>query len=261
MRPLAGIVLLLAALAGCASDPEARPLRVTHAPGFAIQDDGSLSAKELEKLSSELVASKEKLLAVLKQHAFIADFRAPEDRQRASCPQGAPHEIRVTVLSGEGGRCHADETGITLLRSHIDRKDGTHELVHYLAGGSWRPVDEGLAVWLTEKLHGPAAGVPLDVRARAYMDLSLEQGLDRDRLRPGMSRSDYDIAGSFVKWLIDERGFDAFMALYHGQPGDYHGVYGVSEQELFAKWREKIRAMNVRQDGAYYRFKDFLSRP
>src|SRR5581483_7038619 len=257
MRPHAGIALLLAVIAGCAAEPEARPLRVTHAPGFAIQDDGSLSPKEIEKLSTELVGAKEKLLAILKQHAFIADFRAPEDRLRASCPQGAPHEIRITVLSGESGRCHADETGITLLRAHIDRKDGTHELVHYLAGGSWRPVDEGLAVGRTEKLHGPAAGVSLDVRARAYMDLSLEQGLDRDRLRSGMSRCDYDVAGSFVKWLIEARGLDAFMALYHAQPGDYHGVYGVSEQELFAKWREKIRGMNVRQDGDYYRFKDF----
>ena len=55
--------------------------------------------------------------------------------------------------------------------------------VHYLVGGAWRPIDEGLAVYLTEKLHGPAGGISLDIRARVYVDLSLENGLDRDRMR------------------------------------------------------------------------------
>ncbi len=222
MRLRAVLLVAFVLLAGCAAPPEAAPLRATRVGGFCIQDDGSFGEKDMEKLT-----------------AF---------------------PIKVTVLSGSSGRCHADETGITILRSHLDRKDATHELIHYLAGGSWRPIDEGLAVHLTEKLHGPSGGVSLDVRARAYMDLSMEHGLDRDRLRASMSRCDYDLAGSFAKWLIEERGLDLYMALYHGEPGDFHGVYGVSEQELLAKWRQKIRSLNVRQDGSYYRFKDFLTR-
>lgn len=259
MRPflVLGVVLLLS---GCAAEPEVRSLRSTHASGFWLQDDGSLSARELDALTAELVSAQKKVVALLGRHALVADFRPADERARASCPFPPPTEVKVTVLSGANGRCHADETGITILKSHLERKDATHELVHYLAGGSWRPVDEGLAVYMTEKLHGPSGGITLDVRARAYMDLSMDQGLDRDRLRAGMSRCDYDLAGSFARWLIAERGLDAYMALYHGEPGNYHGVYGVSEQELFAKWREKIRALNVRQDGSYYRFKDFLTR-
>jgi hypothetical protein len=250
----------LVALLGCVSQETApRPLRATHSGAFKILDDGSLSEKELGALGDELNDSRKKVLALLGPQAFTADFRTPDERGRASCPIAPPMEIRVTVVSGDG-RCHADETGVTLLRDHIERKDGTHELIHFLAGGSWRPVDEGLAVYLTEKLQGPSAGVSLDVRARAYMDLSLEQGLDRDRIRNGMSRCDYDCAGSFVKWLIAERGLTLFMALYHGEPGDYHGVYGVSEQELFGEWRDSIRALKIRQDGSYYAFKDFLTR-
>jgi hypothetical protein len=49
------------------------------------------------------------------------------------------------------------------------------------------------------------------------------------------------------------------MALYHGEPGDYHGIYGVSEQELLAHWRAKIKGLVVRQDGNYYRFRAFLT--
>jgi hypothetical protein len=121
-------------------------------------------------------------------------------------------------------------------------------------------VDEGLAVYLTEKIAGPSGGIPVDVRARVYLDLSLDTSLDRDRLRGGMSRPDYDLAASFVKWLIEERGIDEFMTLYHGPVGDYHGCLGIPEQELLAKWREKIRKLDVRQDGSYYRFKDFMTR-
>ncbi len=255
---LAAATLLL--LAGCAAPPEPAPIRTTRVAGFAIQDDGTLSTKDMDRLSAELTSSQKKVLPILGRHALVADFRPPDERSRAGCPAPVPVETKVTVLSGTSGRCHADETGITILRSHLDRKDATHELIHYLAGGSWRPVDEGLAVYLTEKLHGPSGGVSLDVRARAYMDLSMEHGLDRDRLRTGMSRCDYDLAGSFAKFLIEERGLDSYMSLYHGEAGDFHGVYGVSEQELFGKWRQKIKAMNVKQDGSYYRFKDFLTR-
>ncbi len=255
-RLLACLSLLV--LAGCQA-PEARELRTTHGFGFVVEDDGTLAPQELERLFSELSSSEKKILAALGRNAQPADFRAPDERAAANCPVVAPAETHVTVVSGSG-RCHSDETGLTVLREHLERKDATHELVHYLAGGSWRPVDEGLAVYLTEKICGPAGGIPVDTRARVYLDLSLDTSLDRDRLRNGMSRPDYDLAASFVKWLIEERGIDAFMVLYHGAAGDYHGCFGVPEQELLAKWRDRIRRLDVRQDGSYYRFKDFMTR-
>src|SRR5262249_46570200 len=122
-----------------------------------------------------------------------------------------------------------------------------------------RPADEGLAVYLTEKLWGPAWGVPVDVRARVYMDLNLDEGLERDRLQGDMNRRDYDSAGSFVKYLIETHGWDKFLEAYRGSPGNYHTVYGISEHDLFAQWREKIKGMNVRQSSAFYRFRDYLT--
>ncbi len=258
----ASLVLALAlAAAGCASEPGERGrTRIVHGQGFVVLDDASLEPAEEAQLLSELADSRTKILHLLGKNAAPGDFRTWKERSEAACP-GAPlppaSEIRVAVVKKEG-RCHADETGLTIRRDHLKRKDATHELVHYLAGASWRPVDEGLAVWLTEKLQGPAWGVPVDVRARVYFDLGMDDGLDCDRMRLGMNRRDYDLAGSFVRFLIEERGMDAFMALYRSAPGDYHTVFGTPELELLAKWREKIRSMNVRQDASYYRFKDYL---
>jgi hypothetical protein len=256
------VVTAVAALtaAGCASEPAPpAPLRSVRVEGFLIQDDGSLTDAERLALTAELTSSREKILKFLGGAAAPGDFRSFEERRAASCPLPPPGDTRILVLGGGGGRCHADESGVTLLRAHIERKDGTHELVHYLAGGSWRPIDEGLAVYLTEKLCGPAWGVSVDIRSRVYLDLSMEGGLDRDHVRLGMNRRDYDTAGSFVKFLIEERGLEKFLDLYRGPQGDFHDVYGISEQELVATWRQKIREFNVRQNASYYRFKDHLT--
>jgi hypothetical protein len=80
------------------------------------------------------------------------------------------------------------------------------------------------------------------------------------KLAADMNRRDYDSAASFVKFLIEEHGWDKFLDLYQGAPGDYHTVYGTGEQELLAAWRAKIRGLDVRQSSAYYRFKDYLSK-
>jgi hypothetical protein len=275
------VVGIFAAFAGCSSEELAGApdgldpahVRTVHGHGFAVVDDGSLEPAEEAALFQELGDARTKILAFLKKGAAPGDFRTWDERHVAACAgpvepaaasatpptPGSPGEIRV-VVQRRGGRCHADETGLTILRSHLSRRDATHELVHYLAGGAWRPADEGLAVYLTEKLWGPAWGVSVDLRSRVYMDLNMDDSLTRDRLAADMSRRDYDSAASFVKYLIEERGgVEKFLELYRGAPGDYHSVYGISEQELFASWRQKILAIDVKQSSAYYRFKDYLT--
>ena len=59
--------------------------------------------------------------------------------------------------------------------------------------------------------------------------------------------------------LIDGKGWEKFLDLYRGAPGDFHDVYGIPEQELVATWRQKIQEQNVRQNASYYRFKDHLT--
>jgi hypothetical protein len=97
------------------------------------------------------------------------------------------------------------------------------------------------------------------VRARAYADVALDDRLDRDRMKNGMSRRDYDMAASFVKWLVETRGMDKFMELYRAAPGDYMGVYGEGEHDLEARWMAVVRAIDVRHDGDYYRFREHLT--
>jgi hypothetical protein len=265
-----GALVVLAAFAGCSSSeltdtpPGLDPahVRTVRGHGFLVVDDGVLEPQEEASLFQELAEARPKILALLKRGAAPGDFRTWQERREAACTApteaGPVGDIRV-VVERQGVRCHADEGGLTILRAHVGRRDATHELVHFLAGASWRPADEGLAVYVTEKLWGPSWGVSLDVRARVYMDLNLEEGLARDRLAGDMNRRDYDSAGSFVKFLIEEWGWDKFLDLYRGAPGDYHTVYGVSEQELLARWRQRIRALDVRQSSAYYRFRDYLS--
>jgi hypothetical protein len=159
----------------------------------------------------------------------------------------------------DGERCHADGDGLTLVAEHLPRRDATHELVHYLAGSSWRPIDEGLAVYLTERLWGADGGVPVKVRARAFLDLSLDVDLDPNALRAGMSRRDYDVAGAFVGWLLEAYGPDRFWRLYAGHVRDYHGNYGVSEAELWERFWRYVRNLEVRHSSAYHAFKAKLS--
>ena len=270
MRPQAWIegALALAAaftLAGCvAVAPREAPggldparARTTRGQGFVVVDDGALQPRDSTELFRELVSSRAAILRILGRHVAPGDFRSYEERRSGQACAPAPQDVRVVVLRS-GSRCHADETGVTIVCDHIARRDATHELVHYLAGAGWRPVDEGLAVYLTERICGPAGGVPIDTRTRVYLDLALEERLDRDRLKFGMSRRAYDLAGSFVKWLVETHGLDRFMELYRAVPGDYMVVYGEGELELEARWLASIRARDARHDGDYYRFRDHL---
>jgi len=263
-------VLLLAA--GCAvprSDlppdvPDPDDVRVVHDGGYRLCIDGScLNADETEALFRELSAARERILA------FLGGARAPGDFRgygttRPECPSldplPLPPRIDVVVVR-EGERCHADSDGITLLQSHLPRRDATHELVHFLAGSSWRPIDEGLAVYLTERIWGPDKTIPVKIRARVFSDLNLRVNLEPAAMRRGMSRRDYDVAGAFVGWLIEAFGPERFWTLYHGPVRDYHSAYGRSESELWGRFWRFVRNLEVRHDASYHRYRDRLTRP
>src|SRR5262249_32008492 len=145
-------------------------LRTTRGQGFVVQDDG-LEPGERNELFRELVASRAAIGRILGARLAPGDFRTYEDRREGpACSPEIPGDIQIFVHRS-GSRCHADSDGVTIVKDHITRRDATHELVHFLAGASWRPIDEGLAVYLTERICGPAWGVPVDTRARVYLDL------------------------------------------------------------------------------------------
>lgn len=66
----------------------------------------------------------------------------------------------------------------------------------------------------------------------------------------------YTVAGSFVRWLVDTRGIDAFGALYAG--GGFEEAYGESLDALVTAWEAFIDAEPLSEDDllvAEHRFK------
>ncbi|RMG15456.1 MAG: hypothetical protein D6731_08315 [Planctomycetota bacterium] len=217
-----------------------------------------------EKRTSALLAELRRARAWLERwigpHAAPGSFLGWGVPRRIRPGPSGPVRVDVVVLPA-GDRCHADRDGITVVAGHLDRHDATHELVHYLAGSSWRPLDEGLAVYLTERLWGPLGGVPSKIRARVFADLELAKDLDPEELRAGMSRRDYDIAGAFVGWLLEAYPREHFWELYCGPVRNYHGVYGRSEAALWARFWRYVRNLDVRDSSAYFAFKARIARP
>jgi hypothetical protein len=268
--------LLLLLLSGCAAAPPAgnvppdvddpTAVEAFVADDFTIWVEGEcISHTRRAALLQELVGARDFLVEWLGAAMAPGDFR-PRGIPRAACtPPGAfaspPAVPRIdVVVVPDGDRCHADRDGITLVPRHLDRFDATHELVHYLAGSSWHPIDEGLAVHLTERLRGPERGIPARLRARVFQDLGLDTDLDPvDLAREGMSRRDYDVAGAFVGWLIESYGKERLLQLYAGPERNYHGVYGVGEAELLFRFWQHVRSLDVERDGRYHAFKAWMT--
>ena len=265
--------LLLSACLGCHSPqraadpppdlPAARKATLVPSEHFQLWvSDQCLSGAEASLLLLELETALDKLRVRLGAGLAPGDFRPVDAPRRAYRPLAPPREvstpIQVVVVPGPG-RCHADADGITLRADHTGRRDGTHELVHYLSGSSWRPIDEGLAVYLTEELWGAHRGFTTRIRARVYLDLNLARTLHPPDLREGMSRLDYDTAGAFVRWLIESRGAERFWTLYHGPERDYHTVYGQAETELWEEFWRYVGNLDVSGQSAYQAYKILLS--
>lgn len=262
----------LCGLIGCTSPPVRLPpdaapdAELLTVEGFRLfVEPGALDDEAEEQLLAELRVARERLEEWLGPAMSPGDFR-PRGTPRAHCPPDWEFGPRVVsppvpvVVRRAALRCHADGHGITVGAPHLDARHASHELVHYLAGSSWHPVDEGLAVYLTERLWGGDRGVSLRIRARVYRDLNLRGTLDPQVLHgEGMSRRDYDVAGAFVGWLIESYGKAKFFELYAGAERNYYGVYRMGERDLLDRFWHAIGALEVQDDGDYYRFQALLT--
>jgi len=120
---------------------------------------------------------------------------------------------------------------------------------------------EGLAVYAHETQRGqpayPNFGRDLNSEARKLVDhadlATLERVATPTRLQtPDLDgRSAYIVAGSFVGFLIKERGLDKFRELYAltplvaakrnpGAPERWQAIYEVEFATLVAEWRAAI---------------------
>ncbi|MDF1662948.1 MAG: hypothetical protein P1V97_14325 [Planctomycetota bacterium] len=259
--------LLAVLTAACQSTNDSQPSspdEIVQTHHFHITNvNRCLSKAELKKVMREAHEAKVKLLERIGPYIRPGDFYARKRQVSAIAPakRPTPEEflpdippIRARVVD-RPGRSFTDKSGIEIAKHYIGRHDVTHELVHYLAGSSWAPADEGLACYLTELLWGPEKKASLDLRVLVYIDLSMLRSLKPSRLEKGMSRVDYDASGSFVKYLVTKYGWDRFFQLYHGPKGNYLWVYGASEDELIYEWRKSLAALKLTRSGDFYRFR------
>lgn len=266
-EPVGLIFLILGSLAsGCQSGPEKRPSRdeviITH--HFHMTNvNRCLSKAEMKKVLREAHTAKVQILERIGPYIRPGDFYGRKRKVMQITPAKLPKRseflpdiprVKARIVD-RPGRSFTDKRGIEIAKHYLPRHDLTHELVHYLAGSSWAPADEGLACYLTELLWGPEKKASLDLRVLVYVDLSMLRSLKPSRLEKGMTRVDYDASGSFVKYLVKQYGWDRFFQLYHGPKGNYLWVYGASEDELIYEWRKSLDALKLKRSGDFYRFR------
>jgi len=141
------------------------------------------------------------------------------------------------------GQLHVDDRGFP----HPVLK---HELAHLVAGsigrapfgvtavlGGLLPV-QGLVEGAAVAADWPAGELTVHEQARAMRVLGLAPALPRILSPSGFyaesaSRA-YTYAGSFVRWLVERRGAEAFARVY--RDGDFHAAYGAALPDLVAEW-------------------------
>ncbi len=136
-----------------------------------------------------------------------------------------------------------------------------HELTHILMGLSGldkkqgnRLLDEGFAVYVEERLHGPkvfpnfgfethAGYQQLRIKLKQKVWPLLETDLHRKHAKSGdfdTMRLAYLAQGSFCKYLIERYGLEKFFIVFYGQIDDFDAVYGKSFSTLEKPWKTFI---------------------
>ncbi|MHC4414035.1 MAG: hypothetical protein ACYS0G_01995 [Planctomycetota bacterium] len=160
-------------------------------------------------------------------------------------------------------------TGATLVEVYNDdtKLDPYHELTHILMGPYGTPpavFNEGFAVYLSERLgaralkHLGGGDATLDQRARQVLEegawIPLSELLGYTEIGSAESRPtiSYAQAGSFVKFLIERHGLDAFLDAYRSlrnsdRQADRHEIHRRLQEitqcpltELEASWKESL---------------------
>jgi hypothetical protein len=124
-----------------------------------------------------------------------------------------------------------------------------HEIVHNYAPNGNRFLQEGLAVYLQDRMGGnpafPNFGENLHVLAHDRLSsVSSLENLNNVRFPQPLStvmpeRTAYILAGSFVGFLIEEYSLPQFRTLY--ETGSYDKVYQKSLRILEKEWRSSLQ--------------------
>jgi hypothetical protein len=139
-------------------------------------------------------------------------------------------------------------TEMPLARVRDERGALLHEITHSYAPNANRFLQEGLAVYLQEKLGGnpafPNFGRKLHAAAGNVLGaVSSLEALNSVRFPRPLSavvdeRTGYLLAGSFVEFLIEKYGLPQFRTLY--ESGDYEQAYQEPLRVLEKEWRSRV---------------------
>lgn len=137
-----------------------------------------------------------------------------------------------------------------------------HELAHLFSapfgvgpsrlatrGGPWA-VDLGMVEGFAYAADWPPGSLTAHEAAAAMRRLDIAPDL-RVLFRPSgfwgqPSGKAYTLMGSFVRWLIDERGVEAFLDVYGD--GDWQGVYGEDPDALVSGWEAWVDQLDVSEE-------------
>ena len=134
---------------------------------------------------------------------------------------------------------------------HINAEDVEtslkHELVHVMAADFGIPIlgigrNQGVMEGLAMAEEGMAYGETLDELSAEMMALGMGKDVDHLFSYSGFAEAypavSYVLAGSFVQYLLRERGLPAFKRFYRG--GDARAVYGEDLNDLIGNWRSSL---------------------
>ena len=196
-----------------------------------------LTVREAEKYCRYAVNERKKV-----EQFWGATWRAPIRIHVSSS-----FEIARSLLPNQGNPGY---TEMPLARVKDNRGGLLHEITHSYAPNANRFLQEGLAVYLQDRIGGnisfPNFGRNLHTLARSGLSASdLLEELNNIRFPRRLAtarvpeRTAYVLAGSFVGFLIDTYGLPQFRTLY--DTASYDHSYQKPLPALDREWRARIR--------------------
>ncbi len=245
-----------------------RPLRVllsacclaaAASAGAELTHTGQLAGRGLDvryRPGSRAAANAERDAAMagrdLERIAGLLEW-TPEGRFTLFLYDDATELALITGVKGVGGFSTGRESHLP----YGDDQTRFHEMVHLVAAQLPRSgseargmfLAEGLANALLEHVHGVHVhAVAKHYRSRGEIP-ALSTFLRGDfygwlAAHPGFNA--YDVAGSFVRHLIDAHGIRKVKAYYTGTPADQ--AFGSGEAALERSWQKAVDAYEVRPE-------------
>jgi hypothetical protein len=199
--------------------------------GAAAERDGAMAERDLKDICSRL--------------AFT-----PEGRFALYLYDDVPELSAITGTEGNAGYSAGRETHLP----YGNDQTRYHELVHLVAAQLPKSGEEARGMFLVEGLAnallGHVHGVHVHAVARFYRDRKelppLQTFLAADfydwlRAHPGFNA--YDVAGSFVLFLLDTHGVEATKRYYTGTAATV--AFGCDERKLEEGWLAALDARAV----------------